>query len=340
MEFTIGVPDDFHVHFREGELLRAVVPATAAHFARALVMPNVPEVRDAARALAYRDEIVAAARTSRFAPLLTIKLTLETTPETIREAHAAGVVAAKLYPAGATTGSHGGIVGNPRPGLDPVLREMADCGMVLCVHGEDPDAFVMDREADYLRHVTDIAYAFSDLRVVLEHITTARAAEAVWKGPDNLAATITAHHLIHTLDDVLVGGLKPHHFCYPVPKRPDDRRMLRHVARYGSRIFFGSDSAPHPRGAKEAACGCAGVFSAPVALSVLAEVFDATDPRGAKALDEFVATRGADFYGLDRNPGRLRIAREPWRLAAEIGGVVPLLAGAEIPWRVVERTDR
>jgi dihydroorotase len=345
MEVSIRRPDDFHVHFRDGAMLRAVVPHTARPFGRALVMPNVPPIEDGRAADALRHEIRSVSPRDDFTPLMTIKLTHRTTRAVIVDAIHRGVVAAKLYPEGATTGSHDGIrdVG----ALVPVLEAMQDLGMVLCIHGEEPSAFVLDRERAYLAAVACIVRNFPGLRVVLEHITTFNSARFVADSSVNVAATITAHHLQITLDDVLGSGLRPHHFCYPVAKRPEDRAALvdAAIADVTGRFFFGSDSAPHARSAKESACGCAGVYSAPVALAVLAEVFFGRPgdvpavgdlERRRASLERFAAHNGAKFYRLTPNVGTVTLADEPWVVPAEIDGVVPFRAGETLGWRVVE----
>jgi dihydroorotase len=343
MKVSIRRPDDFHVHFRDGDMLRLVAPHTAAHFGRALVMPNVPAVETEGDAKRYRARIAKAAGPG-FKPLLTIKLTHRTTPDTIRGAQEAGVIAAKLYPEGATTASHDGI--RDVDLLWPVFRAMEDCQMALCIHGERPDAFVLDREASYLPTVAKIVRNFPGLKVALEHVTTRAAVEFVQNSSVNVAATITAHHLAISLDDVLGRGIRPHLFCYPVPKTPDDRAELVNAALFqnGGRFFFGSDSAPHPRHAKESACGCAGVYTAPVALAVLAEIFLGDEDRESAigcrrdALEEFTSHRGADFYGLPRNEGTITLERAEWTVPENYGEgettVVPFRAGEKRSWRV------
>jgi dihydroorotase len=335
---TIIKPDDFHVHFRSGEMLRVVVPETAQHFARALVMPNVPAIETWVHADDYRDEIRAAAGYG-FQPLMTLKLTARTTPEMIREACDAGVVACKIYPTGATTGSHDGIA--DVEALVPVLGAMQSAGMVLCIHAEDPSAFVLDREEAYLDRVAWIVRNFPGLKVVIEHITTRAAVDFIRNASVNVAGTITAHHLINTLDDLIGDGIRPHLYCKPVPKREEDRSALVTAAIHqnGGRYIFGSDSAPHRREDKESACGCAGVFSAPVALSVLAEVFLGSGRSYVKELQAFTSERGADFYGLPRNTGTITLERRDWTVPEAVGGVVPLWAGRVARWRVADGRD-
>lgn len=348
MKLEVSKPDDFHVHLRDGDMLRAVAPWTARHFARALVMPNVPAIHDGVDAAHYRHRIREAAGPG-FEPLMTIKLTGRTTPGHIWEARDDfGVVAAKAYPSGVTTASDDGI--DLLSGslsvvkLDPIWGAMCEAGMVLCIHGELPGMFCLDRERWFLQILDQIVARFPRLRVVLEHITTEEAAYRVLDGPPNLAATITPHHLVMTLDDVIgdrgdgTGSrIRPHNYCLPVAKLPRDRNVLRKAATSGHpRLFLGTDSAPHFRDAKESACGCAGVFNAPVALPVLAEVFDSMGELGR--LEDFASRFGAGFYGLPLNQGTVTLADEPWTVPAEIGGVVPFRAGETLAWRVEEAT--
>jgi dihydroorotase len=243
------------------------------------------------------------------------------------------VVAGKLYPEGVTTNSSDGV--RDVLALADVFAAMSDAGMVLCLHGESPDAFCLDREESFLAEVLPaLAQSFPELRIVLEHVSTAAAVDWVrrWEG-GNVAATVTVHHLVLTLDDVVGGLLAPHHFCKPVAKRPADRSAIVAAAVGGDpRFFLGTDSAPHVRAAKESAHGCAGVFTAPVALPVLATVFESED--ALDALDGFCSGHGAAFYGLAPNPGTVRLVREPWTVPAEIDGIVPFRAGTTLPWRI------
>ncbi|HEY8548049.1 MAG TPA: dihydroorotase [Acidimicrobiales bacterium] len=341
-ELTLRRPDDLHLHLRDGDLLRAVAPHSSATFARGLVMPNlVPPVLTAADVEAYRKQVHDAVPDGhRFEPLMTIKVVPSTTADTVREARAAGAVAAKLYPEGVTTNSADGV--RDMDALADVFAALAEVGMVLCVHGEAPDAFCLDREAAFVDHtLPELLAGFPDLRVVLEHVSTADAVERVRAeppGPDGrprLGATVTVHHLLLTLDDVVGGMLHPHHFCKPLAKRPEDRDAVRDAALGGDpRFFFGTDSAPHLRAAKECAEGCAGVFTAPVALPVLAEVFE--DHGALDRLDAFTGTHGAAFYGLPPNEGTVTLVREPWVVPDEVAGVVPFRAGATLRWRPAE----
>jgi dihydroorotase len=336
---TIRRPDDFHLHLREGDMLRQIVPHSSEVFGRALVMPNTdPPVLTGADAERYRKEILAAVPPGHdFEPLMTIKIVPSTTPEVIRDARVAGVIAGKLYPEGVTTNSSDGV--RDLMALDHVFEAMSDAGMVLCLHGETPDTFCLDREQQFLTDLLPmLAHSFPDLRIVLEHVSTAAAVE--WVGnqqPDgahpNVAATITVHHLLLTLDDVVGGLLSPHHFCKPVAKRPADRAAIVAAAISGdARFFLGTDSAPHPRAAKEAARGCAGVFTAPVTLPLLADLFESHDALGA--LDGFCSGNGAQFYGLPPNEASVRLVEDSWQVPVDCEGVVPLAAGTTLRWRV------
>jgi dihydroorotase len=313
---TIRRPDDMHLHLRDGAMLEAVLPETARHFARAIVMPNlVPPVVTGAEAAAYRDRILAALpEGAAFTPLMTLYLTEETDPEDVARAAALGIVTAvKLYPAGATTNSASGVRDFDR--VRGVLDRMAAIGLPLCVHGEVTDLAVdiFDREAAFIDRVLDpIRRATPGLRVVMEHVTTREAVDYVRAaGGDpggDLGATITTHHLVLNRNHILAGGIRPHYYCLPVAKREAHRLALRAAAVSGDpRFFLGTDSAPHPDHLKEHACGCAGCFTATNTLSILAEVFE---QEGAlDRLEGFVATHGAAFYGLPPNEGRITLTK-------------------------------
>ncbi|MEM7413536.1 MAG: dihydroorotase [Myxococcota bacterium] len=308
-------PDDWHLHLRDGDLLERVVPATARRFGRAIVMPNlVPAVTTVERALAYRDRILAACPAdASFEPLMTLYLTDETPVSEVEAAakspHIAGV---KVYPRGATTHSSEGV--SDLVALGTVLEAMAASGLPLLVHGETtaPETDVFDRERVYLEEtLSTVIDRYPALRVVFEHITTREAAKFVRAAPARVAATITPQHLLLNRNALFAGGLRPHHYCLPVLKREHDRQALLAAATSGDPSFFlGTDSAPHLRHAKESDCGCAGIYSAPIALEAYAEAF-----ASAGALDRlegFASHFGADFYGLPRNPGRVRLVAEPW----------------------------
>jgi dihydroorotase len=335
---TIRRPDDWHVHLRDGEMLRAVLPYTARQFARAIVMPNLsPPVTDAKAAQAYRDRILAALpESAEFTPLMTCYLTDFTDPDDLARGFEAGVfTAAKLYPANATTNSAHGVTAVTR--IRNVLERMAEIGMVLCVHGEvtDPDVDVFDREAVFIdRILAPLLRDLPELRVVFEHATTEQAVQFVESAGGNVAATITPQHLHINRNAMLVGGIRPHAYCLPVAKRERHRQALRKAATSGSAKFFlGTDSAPHTRAAKESACGCAGIFNAPFALESYLAVFEAEG-----ALDQFegfASVHGPSFYGLALNDGTITLVREPAEVPDEIAGVVPFHAGEMLGWKLV-----
>ncbi|MTI98191.1 MAG: dihydroorotase [Marinobacter adhaerens] len=339
-KLTLTRPDDWHLHVRDGGILTDVVPATAACFGRAIIMPNlVPPVTTAADATAYRERILAAAKGTAFEPLMTLYLTESMTPETIREAKAAGVVAAKLYPAGATTNSDSGV--KDIRNIYPVLEAMADCGMLLLVHGEvtDADIDIFDREKVFLERVlAPTLEAFPNLKVVLEHITTADSAEFVQQHTgDNLAATLTPQHLMYNRNHMLVGGIRPHLYCLPILKRNRHQKaLLDAVASGDKRFFLGTDSAPHAKDRKEAACGCAGCYSAYGAIGLYADIFEELGI--LDKLEAFASFNGPDFYGLPRNTDTITLVREPWTMPAELpladGTIVPLKAGETVHWRL------
>ncbi|HEY1301754.1 MAG TPA: dihydroorotase [Stellaceae bacterium] len=339
---TIRRPDDWHVHLRDGHMLAAVVPYTAGRFARAIVMPNlVPPVRTAAAARGYRERIFAALPPGTvFTSLMTAYLTDTTDPDEIADGHAAGVfTAVKLYPAHATTNSAHGVADIAR--VTPVLERMATIGMPLLVHGEvtDPEVDVFDREAVFIDRVLDpLRRRLPELRIVLEHITTEEAVEYVLSGGSNLAATITAHHLVLNRNRLFAGGIRPHLYCLPVAKREKHRRALRRAATSGDpRFFLGTDSAPHPRSAKEAECGCAGIFSAPCALETYVEVFE--EEGALDRLEAFAALNGPAFYRLPPNDERVSLRRGRFAVPEQIGvggdAVIPFRAGESLRWHLV-----
>jgi len=331
---TIRRPDDWHVHLRDGEMLRIVAPYTARQFARAIVMPNlVPPITSVEAASAYRDRIIAAAGEG-FTPLMTCYLTDDADPDEIARGFEAGVwTAAKLYPAGATTNSAGGVTDIRR--IYPVLERMERIGMVLCVHGEvtDPDVDVFDREAAFIERVlSKLVEDFPDLKIVFEHITTQDAVEFVNRSL-RVAATITPQHLIINRNAIFAGGLRPHAYCLPVAKREKHRLAVRKAATSGSpKFFLGTDSAPHTREAKESACGCAGIFNAPFALEAYAQVFEEEDALGR--LEAFASLNGPRFYGLPANEETITLKRADVQVPDEIHGVVPFRAGETLKWRL------
>jgi len=333
---TIRRPDDWHVHLRDGEMLDRVAPYTARQFSRAIVMPNlVPPVTSIEDASAYRDRIQAAAGPD-FTPLMTCYLTDDADPAELERGYADGIwVAAKLYPAGATTNSAGGVtdIRNAYPALEAMQR----AGMVFCIHGEvtDPDVDIFDREAVFIdRILTQIVRDFPDLKIVLEHITTRDAAQFVADAPANVAATVTPQHLHLNRNALFKGGLRPHAYCLPVIKREEHRLAVRNAAVSGSpKFFLGTDSAPHPREAKESACGCAGIFNAPYALESYAQVFEEED--ALDRLEAFASEHGAHFYGLPLNSGTVSLERVEHRVPETVEGLAPFHAGENLRWRFV-----
>jgi dihydroorotase len=344
VSLTIARPDDWHLHLRDGQALAAVVAATARVFARAIVMPNLkPPVTTVADAARYRARILAALPPeSTFNPLMTLYLTDRTTADEIARAKASGFVhACKYYPAGATTHSEAGVTSVDN--AYPVFAAMQQYGVVLCVHGEvtDPDVDVFDRERVFIdRHLTRIAAEFPDLRIVVEHLTTREGVQFVQSAGPGIAATLTPQHLLYSRNAMLAGFVRPHLYCLPILKRETHRQALVAAATSGNTKFFlGTDSAPHPRHAKESACGCAGCYSAPAAIELYAEIFDS-----ANALDKlegFASFHGADFYGLARNTDAITLLRDSWQMPAEFAfgsdAVVPLRSGESVRWRLLPR---
>ncbi len=339
---TIRQPDDWHVHFRDGAMLRTVLAFTARQFARAIVMPNlVPPVCEVAAARAYRDRILAALPAGAdFTPLMTCYLTDTTTAEEVARGHSEGVFAAvKLYPAHATTHSAHGVTDVDR--VMKVLEQMAALGMPLLVHGEvtDPDIDIFDREAVFIERVLDpLRRRLPELRIVLEHVTTEEAVAYVGAGGLNLAATITAHHLIINRNALFAGGIRPHLYCLPIAKREKHRQALRRAAASGSPAFFlGTDSAPHAIPTKETACGCAGIFTAPAALELYTQVFE--EEGALDRLEAFASLNGPAFYRLPPNERRVTLRRESWIVPDCIGegdgAVSPFRAGESLRWRLV-----
>jgi dihydroorotase len=340
-ELTLRRPDDWHVHLRDGDMLRAVVPYTARQFARAIIMPNlVPPVTTTALAAAYRDRILAALpASSTFAPLMTCYLTDQTDPDDLARGAEEGVfTAAKLYPAGATTNSTSGVT-NIR-NIYAVLERMQAIGLPLCVHGEvtDPEVDIFDREALFIERIlTPLLKDLPELRVVFEHATTSEAVDFVSSAPVNVAATITPQHLHINRNAMLVGGIRPHAYCLPVAKRESHRLALRKAATSGSEKFFlGTDSAPHPQHAKESGCGCAGIFNAPHALESYATVFE---QEGALArLEGFASLHGPRFYRLPVNEETVTLEKADTEVPATVDGggtpIVPFHAGETLRWQL------
>jgi dihydroorotase len=340
---TLRRPDDWHVHLRDGALLAVVLPFTARQFARAIIMPNlVPPVTDVAAARAYRERILAALPPdAAFTPLMTCYLTDTTDPQEVARGWEEGVFAAvKLYPAHATTNSASGVTDFDR--VMPVLERLAALGMPLLIHGEatDPGVDIFDREGVFIDRVLDpLRRRLPELRIVLEHITTEEAVAYVAASGVNLAATITAHHLVINRNAIFTGGIRPHLYCLPIAKREKHRRALRRAATSGNpRFFLGTDSAPHAVPAKETACGCAGIFTAPCALEIYAEVFE--EEGAIDRLEKFAALNGPEFYRLPVNQARVTLRREPFAVPESVGkgenALVPFRAGEILRWRLAE----
>jgi len=338
---TLVRPDDWHIHFRDGAAMQSVLPDTARVFGRAIAMPNLkPPVVTVADAAAYRVRLLAAATGTAFEPLMTLYLTDNTQPDEIRRAHESDFVhAVKYYPAGATTNSDSGVTDLVK--AYPAIAAMEEVGMPLLLHGEvvDSEIDVFDREAVFIeRHLIRLIRDFPRLKIVLEHITTRQAAEFVAAASANVAATITVHHLLYNRNAMFKGGIRPHLYCLPILKRETHRQALVAAAISGSpKFFLGTDSAPHAVGAKESACGCAGVYSAHAAIELYAEAFE--DAGALDKLEAFASFHGADFYGLPRHTDSITLKRESWTVPASLtlGSemLVPLRAGEPIRWRVV-----
>jgi len=338
---TLRRPDDWHLHLRDGAAMAAVLADSAKRFARAIVMPNLrPAVRTAEQALAYRERILAALPGgAAFEPLMTLYLTDDTPPEEIARARLSGrVFGVKLYPAGATTHSDEGVTRLSR--CFHALEKMEELGLPLLVHGEstDPAIDVFDREQAFIEEVLGpTVERFPRLKVVLEHITTREAVHYVEVTGPNVAATITAHHLLMNRNALFLGGIRPHHYCLPVLKRETHREALVEAATSGNpKFFLGTDSAPHARGAKEAACGCAGIYTAHAAIELYAAAFE--EAGALDKLEGFASVFGAQFYGLPLNPGTITLERAEWRVAERLAfgaeELVPLRAGETVSWKL------
>ncbi|GHC32893.1 dihydroorotase [Aidingimonas halophila] len=347
-QLTLTRPDDWHLHLRDGAAMRSVVAHSARQCGRAIIMPNLkPPVTTTEQALAYRERILAALpEDSGFEPLMTLYLTDDTTPEEIESAKASGVVhAVKLYPAGATTNSASGVTDIRH--CDAAIEALARVGMPLLVHGEvtRPSIDIFDREAVFIDEVmAPLLTRHPSLKVVFEHITTRDAVEFVTAAPENVAATITAHHLLFNRNHMLVGGIRPHYYCLPVLKRASHREALLAAATSGNpKFFLGTDSAPHARGDKESACGCAGAFTAPVAIELYASAFE--EAGALERLEGFASHFGPDFYGLPRNRDLITLAKHEWTIPASFPygdddqTIVPLMAGEHLAWRMTSAED-
>jgi len=340
-KITITRPDDWHLHLRDGEALKAVLPDTTHRFARAIIMPNLrPPVTTTELAFAYRERILQALpEGAKFEPLMTLYLTDNTSADEIAKAKASGIVhGVKLYPAGATTNSDSGVTNLGH--CVEALEAMEKHSLPLLTHAEvtDADVDVFDREKVFIEcNMVPLLKRFPGLRVVFEHITTKDAADFVAAAPDNVGATITAHHLLMNRNAMFNGGMRPHHYCLPVLKREEHRQALVKAAISGSpKFFLGTDSAPHPKSAKESACGCAGMYTSHAGIELYAEVFE--QENSLEKLEGFASFYGADFYGLPRNTGQITLVKESWNVPDSLpfpdDELVPLRAGLSVAWKL------
>ena len=339
-KITITQPDDWHLHLRDGQALNAVAPFSAKQFARAIIMPNLnPPVTTVVQAVEYLDRILAAVDGTDFEPLMTLYLT-DNTPakEIIAARKSCFIKGLKLYPAGATTNSDAGVTDIRR--CDAALEEMQKAGLPLLIHGEatDPDIDIFDRETVFIeKTLLPLTQRFPELKIVFEHITTKEAADFVLQSADNIAATITPHHLLFNRNAMFQGGLQPHHYCLPVLKRDSHQQALLEIIRSGSNKFFlGTDSAPHAKSKKESACGCAGIFSAHAAIEIYTSIFE--QQNALHNLEAFASFNGPDFYGLPRNRKTITLIKEDWKIPEEYSlgtdKLVPFLAGHTINWKL------
>jgi len=333
MSITIRKPDDMHLHLRQGETLRHVLPWTANQFARAVVMPNtIPPITTTERLQAYRNEIRAAVPKGQpdFEPLMTFKIMADMNADRVAALKKAGAIAGKLYPRGSTTHAEDGP--SDLEALFPVFAAMQNRGLVLSIHAEDPARPVLQREQDFLPAVHMIAETFPELKIVVEHVSSRETVDFVRQAGENIAGTVTLHHLLFTIDDILGGSLDPHLFCKPLIKSRDDREAIRGAAFSGNeRFFFGSDSAPHSR-EKKLNEGAAGVFSAPVLLPALTGLFEEYDR--LDLLENFLSVFGASFYGLELNEGTITLEKADFEVPKAVDEYVPILAGKKLNWRV------
>jgi len=341
---TFPRPDDWHLHVRDHALMAAVLPDTARRFARAIIMPNLkPPITTTELAREYRARIVAATPPGmHFEPLMTLYLTDNTSPNEIRTAKMSGLIhGVKYYPAGATTNSDSGVTAISK--CYDALATMEEVGLPLLIHGEvtNPKVDVFDREQVFIDNVLEpLAARFPRLKIVLEHITTRQAVDFVKAAPDNIAATITAHHLLYNRNAMFAGGMRPHLYCLPVLKREEHRWVLLAAATSGNpKFFLGTDSAPHSQHSKESACGCAGIYTAHAAIELYAEAFESAN--ALNKLEAFASFYGADFYGLPRNTDTITLVKEAWEVPSELAfgtdKLIPLRAGERIHWRLAPK---
>jgi dihydroorotase len=341
-QITIIKPDDWHLHVRSGAMLKAVIGMTATQMGRAIIMPNLnPPVTNAVQANSYRQEILSALpKNSTFKPLMVLYLTDNTKPQDIKDAVDNNIVAAKLYPAGATTNSDSGVTNIAK--LYPVLENMQKLGMLLLVHGEvtHSEVDIFDREAVFIDKVlTKITVDFPELKIVFEHITTKDAVDFVLSTSNNIASTITPHHLLANRNDMLVGGIRPHYFCLPILKRknPHQQALLEAATSGNAKFFLGTDSAPHTKDTKESACGCAGILNAHCAIELYATAFEAKN--ALDKLEGFASKFGADFYSLPRNTSTINLIKQDWIVPKSYDyadfSIVPFMAGQTLSWKLV-----
>lgn len=325
-------PDDFHLHLRQGEVLRNLAPYSSSVFARALIMPNIsPPVKDVSSLRQYEEEIKTACGND-FTPLMTFKLIPALSVDSVVPLKNAGAVAAKYYPAGATTNAEDAVADWEQ--IAPVLERMEQENMILSIHGEDPLAPALEREQAFLPVLDQIRRRFPRLPIVLEHLSSREGVEWLKDQDEKVAATVTLHHLLFTIEDIIGGALRPHLFCRPLPKKNEDREALRElVFENHPRVFFGSDSAPHLRERKECNGAAAGAFTAPVLMPLLTSLFE--NEGRLDLLEAFCSEKGARFYGLPLNKGHITLGKSDWTLSEEISGVVPLFAGRKILWKVL-----
>lgn len=345
MKITITRPDDWHLHVRDGDVLKDIIPFTARCFGRAIIMPNLtPPVTDTEQALAYRERILQALPPAyNFEPLMTLYLTNNTPADEIQRAYSNNIKAVKLYPAGATTNSDAGVTNIKN--CYKTLEAMQACGMPLLVHGEvvDPEVDIFDREKYFIERVLiPVAKNFPELKIVFEHITTKDAVEFVMDADERIAATITPQHLLYNRNAIFRGGIRPHYYCLPVLKRETHREVLVEAAISGNKKFFlGTDSAPHSQSNKETACGCAGIFSAPLAIELYARIFE--ENNALEQLEAFASFHGADFYGLPRNQQTITLEKTPWTVDKDypFGNerIIPLHAGESESWKMTNQSS-
>ncbi|MCL2706461.1 MAG: dihydroorotase [Spirochaetaceae bacterium] len=334
-KISIRKPDDMHVHFRQGEILKVCAPESAKWFERALVMPNTtPPINNRERLISYRKEIEEAIlihENKSFTPLMSFKLYPGMKEEEVIKLSEAGAIAGKLYPEGSTTNSEDGVKSWEQ--IKDALPAMSKLGIILSIHGEKPDSFVLDREKDYLPELFKIIEHYPDLKIVLEHISSAEGINAVMTGPANLCATITVHHLLITLDDLIGLGINPHNFCKPAVKTPKDREAIKNAALSGNRkFFFGSDSAPHPESLKLKTNGSAGIFSAPAAIPLLVSFFEKNGSQ--ELLENFTSRYGAEFYKLPLNKSSITLERKESKIPERFSDIIPFMAGSAIEWDI------